>query len=74
MLHKTYTEAQIIEAFSYRNSMTVIQTFVFPNGEAYPICPHCQATLEREYMNHCDRCGQKLSWKKYGNSTIINKI
>ena len=28
----------------------------------YPICPHCQITLEREYQAYCVRCGQRLSW------------
>ena len=25
-------------------------------------CPHCHTILDREYMKHCDCCGQTLSW------------
>ncbi len=32
---------------------------------AFPVCPHCGVTVEREYQAFCDRCGQALQWKKY---------
>lgn len=31
----------------------------------YPLCPTCQMPMEREYVNYCSYCGQKLSWKQY---------
>lgn len=38
---------------------------------AFPICPGCGCTLEREFQNYCDRCGQKLSWDDYRRLSII---
>lgn len=29
---------------------------------AYPVCPGCRMTIDREYQSYCDRCGQKLVW------------
>ena len=37
----------------------------------YPVCPKCQLTFEREYQEFCDRCGQKLCWKRYSKAKII---
>lgn len=30
----------------------------------YPICPRCNSSLDREYQNYCDRCGQALDWHR----------
>ena len=30
----------------------------------YPVCPRCDSTFEREYQQFCDRCGQRLGWRK----------
>lgn len=38
---------------------------------SYPVCPNCGLTLEREFQNYCDRCGQKLDWRNYQNATMI---
>ena len=37
----------------------------------YPVCPGCGCTLEREYQNYCDRCGQRLDWDNYDHAAII---
>ena len=37
----------------------------------FPVCPSCGHTLEREYQNYCDRCGQKLDWSNYNHAAII---
>ena len=37
----------------------------------YPICPHCQITLEREYQAYCDRCGRRLRWKEYAGAGVV---
>ena len=37
----------------------------------YPVCPQCQMTLEREYQAFCDRCGQRLNWRRYSEAEII---
>ena len=37
----------------------------------FPVCPQCGSTLEREYQNFCDRCGQKIDWKDDHKATIL---
>ena len=31
----------------------------------YSICPRCKIPMEREFVNFCSNCGQKLSWELY---------
>lgn len=38
---------------------------------AFPVCPNCSLTMEREYQNYCDRCGQKLDWTGFSKIKII---
>lgn len=59
------------EEIAYRLPLVVQETRVFPNGDSYPVCPKCGLTLEREYMNFCDRCGQKLDWKGYEKAIVV---
>ena len=42
-------------------------------GLAFPICPSCGKTMERDYQSYCDRCGQFLSWKGYWKAEVITK-
>ena len=58
-------------AIRYRIPMKVTQIVKFPDGNCYPLCPHCKTTVAREYMRFCDRCGQKLGWKKFENALVI---
>ena len=51
-----------IAAWRYRIPMPVTQVLQV-SDTSYPICPRCDCTVDREYMNFCDRCGQKLGWK-----------
>lgn len=67
MKHKTKS------ALLYRKAMKVKEVTIFKNGDFFPICPHCKMTIEREYQAYCDRCGQKLKWKKYGEAKLIYK-
>ena len=32
---------------------------------AFPVCPECDSTLDREFQCFCDRCGQLLDWSLY---------
>ena len=32
---------------------------------AFPVCPHCGQTMEREFQSYCDRCGQCLDWERF---------
>lgn len=38
---------------------------------AYYLCPGCAVTLDREFQNYCDRCGQKLDWSGYRKARLI---
>lgn len=63
---KTATEKprsrQRIAAWRYRIPLSVTQVLLI-SETSYPICPRCDCTIDREYMNFCDRCGQKLGWE-----------
>ncbi len=62
------------EALLYRLPMAVAEIHVFPrcNGApAYPVCPRCASTMERECMAFCSRCGQKLDWQRYRRARIV---
>ena len=42
---------------TYRWPMRVTEVCVYKWGAAYPKCPRCKTTFEREYQRFCDRCG-----------------
>ena len=58
-------EEQDEDAISYRIAMRVRCVKFFADSGSYPVCPRCQATMEREYTAYCDRCGQHLSWEAF---------
>lgn len=66
---------------SYRRPMEVDTIYAYRKRmlgsvgwSNYPVCPRCNITMEREYQSFCDRCGQKLDWKKFKQATIIKKM
>ncbi len=59
------------EAGSFRLPMAVSEVYLFRNGDAYPVCPRCRITLEREYQAYCDRCGQALDWSDYEKALVV---
>ena len=61
----------IKKELSFRKPIPVTKIIVFKNDGAYPVCPKCDITVEREYMHYCDRCGQALDWKRYDKAKII---
>ena len=61
----------LIYIAEYRRERLISEVMVFPNGEAYYVCPRCKITLEREFMRYCDRCGQHLGWKEYKKAKVI---
>ena len=64
----------ILALASYRIPMPVTELKVFPECHcqpAYYVCPRCRLTVEREFMNFCDRCGQRLDWRNYANAKIL---
>lgn len=66
------TESLIVPvALSYRQPMTVNEIHLFWDGTAYPVCPRCHITIERDYQAYCDRCGQALNWKAYHKAIVV---
>lgn len=65
------------EELSYRIPMQVKnfrrQFFLYGTYTVYPVCPHCQCCIEREFQAFCDRCGQKLDWRAYQHATLLKK-
>ena len=37
----------------------------------YPVCPRCESTLERDYQQYCDRCGQALDWEGSRHALVL---
>ena len=66
------TAGFLIDAVSCRIPRPVTKIVQYPTyGYCYPLCPRCQRSLEREYMNFCDRCGQKLSWNGLDHAVTV---
>ena len=63
--------AVVEEAIKYRIPLSVTEVIRFSNGYAFPVCPRCKITLEREYQSYCDRCGQCLDWNDFENAKVI---
>ena len=51
--------------------MTVKEIHLHRDNIAFPVCPQCRMTLDREYQAYCDRCGQALSWKAFHKALVI---
>jgi len=56
------------EELTYRRSMPVKEFLIYSDDNAYPICPKCGSSMDREYQSFCDRCGQKLDWDNFENA------
>ena len=56
---------------SFREPMPVTQARLLEVDGAYPVCPRCRISMEREYQSFCDRCGQRLDWKGYKKAQVI---
>lgn len=37
----------------------------------FPVCPHCERNIEREYQSFCVHCGQKLCWDCFRYATLM---
>lgn len=61
-------------ARSYRVPMPVREALSFFNGDIYPLCPQCRETIDRDYQRYCDRCGQRLNWKKYREARMVRTV
>ena len=59
---------------SYRIAMKVTETVIFKKVNlVFSICPRCNKSLDREYMEFCSNCCQKLSWKYFNKTKITYK-
>lgn len=73
LLAENISAAELEDAISYRRPMIVNKIRLFVQNDAYAVCPRCKASLGREYMQFCDRCGQMLCWNHYNKAVVINK-
>ena len=62
---------QQMDELAFRRPMAVTEALRFRTGGTYPVCPRCGVTMEREYQNFCDRCGQRLGWRKLHHAEVI---
>ena len=60
----------LAEAVSYRVPRRVKEVIFFWEEGFFPICPRCSCSMDREYMAYCDRCGQRLSWNRFGSAKV----
>ena len=60
-----------LSAERYRFPMQVTKVLVLTYEGSYPICPRCGCSIDREYMNFCDRCGQRLGWERFDFAQVI---
>lgn len=51
---------QIISLMAFRKKREAIPTYKDFWG-----CPNCHTTIDREGVNFCPHCGQKLSWTNF---------
>lgn len=56
---------------SFRVPMPVAQIRLFHPDGAFPVCPQCGISMEREYQNFCEYCGQRLDWKRYKKAQVV---
>ena len=74
--HQTPNEIlQIYDAsreILYRLPLQVNAVRAFSDGRlAFPVCPRCGQTMEREYQSYCDRCGQSLGWNEFHHAAVL---
>ena len=60
-----------VSAESFRLPMVVNEIHLHRNNMAFPVCPRCRITLDRDYQAFCDRCGQALDWKQFKHALVV---
>lgn len=53
------------DLLSFRQPMPVAERLIYSDGTGYYNCPRCNNTIDREFADFCECCGQHLSWKEY---------
>ena len=64
---------RLADALRFRQPMPVRELARYRSGGTFPICPQCGSSMEREYQNYCDRCGQRLGWRQLGRAKVVNR-
>lgn len=72
LVGKMPVDTVLDEAITYRAPLLVAEVYRYQNGDTYPVCPRCNRCLDREYVQYCDRCGQRLDWRKINNVAVTN--
>ena len=62
------------ESCPFHIPLMVTEIVITGDGERFPVCPFCGMTLEREFLNYCDRCGQKLNWTSFPKSATVHTL
>lgn len=65
ILKAAFRDQQFFSEVYYRIEIPVRQRVYYANVSAYPLCPRCGRSLNREFMHFCNLCGQKLGWDEY---------
>ena len=60
-------------ALRYRQAMQVRELARYRSGGTFPVCPRCRSSMEREYQNYCDRCGQRLGWRELRRAQVVSR-
>ena len=63
-----------INPCSYRLPLPIKEVIVLKSGSCYPKCPRCGLSIDREYMNFCDRCGQRLEWRGFALGKVCEVV
>ena len=66
--------AKLIDPVSYRLPLPITEVVVLKSGSCYPRCPRCELSIDREYMNFCDRCGQRLEWREFALGKVYEVV
>ncbi len=63
------------EAVTYRQKLPINEIKLYEKENSiYALCPRCRATIERDYLNYCSCCGQKIDWKNWTNAQIVKTL
>ena len=71
MKNKSDLKREQEKALRKARPMRVRRVHQYSENSAYPVCPGCHRTMEREYQYYCDRCGQCLDWDHFEDAVVI---
>lgn len=68
ILKTAFSDQRLFSEVCYRIELPVRQRVYYANTDVYPRCPRCGHALDREFMDYCNCCGQKLNWDEYADN------